>query len=134
MRDFLTTGDLARASDYSPERIRQKWADGTLPAELINPGGKHLRFKKTQRLLDWCAERAGRRRRSLARKRLQELLGADHILFEFDRQFRLWRDQIGESWRDWSKEEIKEVHDKIAEIVGFLGELRSRSAERDHLA
>ena len=61
MREFLTTGDLARLSSSTTERIRQLWNDGLIPAELINPGGKQLRFEKTQRLQDWCAEKRKQR-------------------------------------------------------------------------
>lgn len=62
MRDFLTTSDLAHKSGYTPQQIRNLWNAGRLlAAEVINPGGKQLRFKKTQEIEDWCANK----RRSL---------------------------------------------------------------------
>src|SRR5206468_77087 len=62
MREFLTTSDLARATGYSTQQIRNLWDAGLIPpAELINPGGKQLRFKKTQKLQDWCAEKRKQR-------------------------------------------------------------------------
>jgi hypothetical protein len=62
MREYFTTGDLARDTGYTTERIRQLWNAGQIPAELINPGGKQLRFRKTQRLQDWRGEKAARAR------------------------------------------------------------------------
>jgi hypothetical protein len=138
MRDCLTTGDIARASGYTLERIRQKWADGTLPAELANPGGKQPRFKKTQRIQDWCKECAAKRRLPQRnRKQAREILGAAFTSFEIvDQQWKLLRRQIGDSYRDWSIEQIREAQEFMKPALDFAEELRNKlcRAEGDHFA
>ena len=60
MREYLTTSDIGRmCGDYTAQQVRNWWNNGELrAAELLNPGGKHLRFRKTARLDSWCAEKA----------------------------------------------------------------------------
>jgi hypothetical protein len=72
MREFLTTGDLGLATGYTTQQIRNLWNNGLIPAELLNPGGKQLRFKKTKKILDWCAERAKEADERAARRRARQ--------------------------------------------------------------
>src|SRR6266487_1524948 len=63
MRNWLTPNDVGQKTGYTGQQVRNKWAAGELQgiAELANPGGKQLRFKKTTGLLSWCASQAQRR-------------------------------------------------------------------------
>ncbi|SRR6266700_1375192 len=69
---ILTTTQIAKRSDYTPVAMWAKARKGEIPAERANPNGKHYRFIDSPELRAWCAERASRRVRSLARKQPRE--------------------------------------------------------------
>jgi hypothetical protein len=72
MREFFTTGDLARKSKLTRQHIWNLWIDGTLPAVILNPHGKQLRFKKTPGLEEWCAKIASEVEERMRKRQARE--------------------------------------------------------------
>lgn len=101
MREYLTTSEIGReAGDLSSQQIRNLWNQGELPGDLLNPSGKHLRFKKTPALLEWCAEK---RRRVRPRP-------IDHAQWvKLNERERQAEKVIGEVELSWSAAEIWEI-------------------------
>src|SRR5262249_1307281 len=70
MRNYLTTGDIARRSKKTRQHIWNLWIDGKLKeAELLDLGGVHLRFKKTPQIEAWCQDSARQAAQRVTRRR-----------------------------------------------------------------
>ena len=69
---YFTTGDLAAKSKKTRQQIWNLWIDRRLPAELLNPGGARLRFKKTPEIAEWCLDSAKKvHQRAVKRRKRQ---------------------------------------------------------------
>jgi hypothetical protein len=76
MLNYLTTSDIAKAAKKTRQQIWNLWMDRKLPAELLNPGGSRLRFKKTRDIEEWCLREAKK--------------ADDRVRKRRSRQYRFW--------------------------------------------
>jgi hypothetical protein len=125
----LSTGDIAKETGLSRQRIWQLGVTGEIPAERANPGGKHYRFYDSAEFAAWRKQKA----RQSARSRASQVRRASRIsrqekiekLFEilknqtevsarekeaalsyFDCLFRLWRMRQVRRVRRWKETQL----------------------------
>ncbi len=98
---LLSTGDIARETGLTPQRIWQLAVAGRIPAKRANPGGKQYRFYDSAEFAAWRKEQ----RRRIARPVGRTMTHAQRIS-------RKRRERIERLLKILREKEAVEPHDK----------------------